>query len=85
MLAKKHYVLLVSVSARTQISPNSLNKIFVLGDVSMATVGSAIPPPVKNDWLSSALDNPKLSPPSPGGPRKATPMTAVKLLEINLS
>lgn len=43
----------------------------------MATVGTPVPPPVKNDWLSSALDNPKLSPPSPGGPRKAVPMTAV--------
>lgn len=43
----------------------------------MATVGTPVPPPVKNDWLSSALDNPKLSPPSPGGPRKATPVAAV--------
>lgn len=48
-----------------------------IGDISMATVGTPVPPPVKNDWLSSALDNPKLSPPSPGGPRKATPMTTV--------
>lgn len=45
----------------------------------MATVGTPVPPPVKNDWLSSALDNPKLSPPSPGGPRKATPMTQVSI------
>lgn len=43
----------------------------------MATTGTPVPPPVKNDWLSSALDNPKLSPPSPGGPRKATPITTV--------
>ncbi|XP_055304308.1 dynamin isoform X8 [Sitodiplosis mosellana] len=48
----------------------------IIGDVSIATVGTPVPPPVKNDWLSSALDNPKLSPPSPGGPRKAVPMTA---------
>lgn len=45
----------------------------------MATVGTPVPPPVKNDWLSSALDNPKLSPPSPGGPRKATPMASVRI------
>lgn len=44
-----------------------------LGDVSMATVGTSIPPPVKNDWNLSALDNPRLSPPSPGGPRKMPP------------
>lgn len=47
----------------------------------MATVGTPVPPPVpppvKNHWLASALDNPKLSPPSPGGPRKATPITTV--------
>lgn len=34
---------------------------------------------MKNDWLSGALDNPKLSPPSPGGPRKATPISAVSI------
>lgn len=45
----------------------------------MATVGTPVPPPVKNEWLSSALD-PKLSPPSPGGPRKAAPMTTVSSL-----
>lgn len=50
------------------------------GDVSFATVGTPVPPPVKNDWLSSALDNPKLSPPSPGGPRKGVPMTTVSSL-----
>uniref|UniRef100_A0A1A9USZ7 dynamin GTPase n=1 Tax=Glossina austeni TaxID=7395 RepID=A0A1A9USZ7_GLOAU len=32
-----------------------------------------LPPPVKNDWLPSGLDNPRLSPPSPGGPRKPAP------------
>ncbi|XP_031636201.1 dynamin isoform X2 [Contarinia nasturtii] len=51
--------------------------LHIIGDVSMATVGTPVPPPVKNDWLSSALDNPKLSPPSPGGPRKMAPPTAV--------
>lgn len=50
---------------------------FNLGDVSMATVTTPVPPPVKNDWLSSALDNPRLSPPSPGGPRKAAPVSQV--------
>ncbi|GAB0090122.1 Dynamin [Sergentomyia squamirostris] len=45
----------------------------IIGDVSMATVSTPVPPPVKNDWLSSGLDNPRLSPPSPGGPRKAVP------------
>lgn len=53
--------------------------VFHAGDVSIATVGTPVPPPVKNDWLSGALDNPKLSPPSPGGPRKATPMTTVSI------
>ncbi|XP_055691933.1 dynamin isoform X3 [Lutzomyia longipalpis] len=45
----------------------------IIGDVSMATVSTPVPPPVKNDWLSSGLDNPRLSPPSPGGPRKVVP------------
>nr|XP_022919394.1 dynamin isoform X4 [Onthophagus taurus] len=45
----------------------------IIGDVSMATVSTPVPPPVKNDWLQSGLDNPRLSPPSPGGPRKAAP------------
>ncbi|XP_061497782.1 dynamin isoform X5 [Anopheles gambiae] len=45
----------------------------IIGDVSMATFSTPVPPPVKNDWLSSGLDNPRLSPPSPGGPRKAAP------------
>lgn len=51
----------------------------------MATVGTPVPPPVKNDWLSSALDNPKLSPPSPGGPRKAAPVTAVSIKSIDMN
>ncbi|XP_013144257.1 PREDICTED: dynamin [Papilio polytes] len=47
----------------------------IIGDVSMATVSTPVPPPVKNDWLESRLDsNPRLSPPSPGGPRRATPV-----------
>ncbi|XP_017963074.1 dynamin isoform X7 [Drosophila mojavensis] len=45
----------------------------IIGDVSMATVSSPLPPPVKNDWLPSGLENPGLSPPSPGGPRKPAP------------
>ncbi|XP_058450062.1 dynamin isoform X2 [Malaya genurostris] len=44
----------------------------IIGDVSMATFSTPVPPPIKNDWLSSGLDNPRLSPPSPGGPRKNT-------------
>ena len=47
------------------------------GDVSMATVSAPLPPPVKNDWLPSGLDNPRLSPPSPGGPRKPAPAAQV--------
>lgn len=43
--------------------------LHIIGDVSMATVSTPVPPPVKNDWLASSLDNPRLSPPSPGGPR----------------
>ncbi|XP_058840467.1 dynamin-like [Topomyia yanbarensis] len=45
----------------------------IIGDVSLATFSTPVPPPVKNDWLSSGLDNPRLSPPSPGGPRKNIP------------
>ncbi|XP_076183523.1 dynamin-1 shibire isoform X3 [Ptiloglossa arizonensis] len=41
----------------------------IIGDVSMATVSTPVPPPVKNDWLASG-ENPRLSPPSPGGPRR---------------
>lgn len=41
----------------------------IIGDVSMATVSTPVPPPVKNneDWLS--LGN-RVSPPSPGGPNR---------------
>lgn len=52
----------------------------IKGDVSMATVTTPVPPPVKNDWLSSGGENPRLSPPSPGGPRKAAPVQQVFLL-----
>lgn len=47
--------------------------LHIIGDVSMATVSTPVPPPVKNDWLASGMDNPRLSPPSPGGPRKPAP------------
>lgn len=30
----------------------------IIGDVSMATVTTPVPPPVKNDWLASA-ENPR--------------------------
>lgn len=49
----------------------------IIGDVSMATVTTPVPPPVKNDWLASGLDNPRLSPPSPGGPRRGMPIQPV--------
>ncbi|XP_065089143.1 dynamin isoform X3 [Ochlerotatus camptorhynchus] len=49
----------------------------IIGDVSMATFSTPVPPPVKNDWLSSGLDNPRLSPPSPGGPRKNVPVQQI--------
>nr|CAD7261495.1 unnamed protein product [Timema shepardi] len=32
--------------------------LHIIGDVSMATVTTPVPPPVKNDWLPSGLDNP---------------------------
>lgn len=31
----------------------------IIGDVSMATVTTPVPPPVKNDWLPSSLENPR--------------------------
>ncbi|XP_055610154.1 dynamin isoform X6 [Uranotaenia lowii] len=52
----------------------------IIGDVSMATFSTPVPPPVKNDWLSSGMDNPRLSPPSPGGPRKNAPQQQVGFL-----
>lgn len=48
----------------------------IIGDVSVATVSTPVPPPVKNDWLSSGFDSQGISPPSPGGPRKMTPLGA---------
>ncbi|XP_059047516.1 dynamin isoform X1 [Achroia grisella] len=46
--------------------------LHIIGDVSMATVSTPVPPPVKNDWLESRLES-NLSPPSPGGMRRAAP------------
>lgn len=47
--------------------------VIFLGDVSMATFSTPVPPPVKNDWLPVS-ENTGMSPPSPGGQRKpATP------------
>ncbi|XP_071442354.1 dynamin isoform X2 [Hetaerina americana] len=48
----------------------------IIGDVSMATVSTPVPPPVRDDWLRSGLDNPRLSPPSPGGPRRMAPASS---------
>lgn len=31
----------------------------IIGDVSMATVSTPLPPPVKNDFLASSMDNPR--------------------------
>lgn len=46
----------------------------IIGDVSMATVTTPVPPPVKNDWLANAGgESARLSPPSPGGPRRGAP------------
>jgi dynamin 1/3 len=47
------------------------------GDVTMATYTTPLPAPVKNDWLPTG-DNPRLSPPSPGGPRKNAPVSQVR-------
>ncbi|XP_068990913.1 dynamin isoform X7 [Neodiprion pinetum] len=48
----------------------------IIGDVSMATVSTPVPPPVKSDWLASG-ENPRLSPPSPGGPRRGVAQSMV--------
>ncbi|XP_046415563.1 dynamin isoform X9 [Neodiprion lecontei] len=50
----------------------------IIGDVSMATVSTPVPPPVKSDWLASG-ENPSLglSPPSPGGPRRGVAQSMV--------
>ncbi len=42
----------------------------------MATFSTPVPPPVKNDWLQ-ATENVRLSPTSPGGPRKAAPQSSI--------
>lgn len=31
--------------------------LHIIGDVSMATVTTPVPPPVKNDWLAGGMDN----------------------------
>ena len=41
----------------------------IIGEVSMATVTTPVPPPVKNDWLGTG-ETTSMSPPSPGGPRR---------------
>lgn len=43
----------------------------------MATYTTPLPAPVKNDWLPTG-ENPRLSPPSPGGPRKNAPVQQVR-------
>ncbi|XP_071513989.1 dynamin isoform X4 [Panulirus ornatus] len=52
----------------------------IIGDVSMATVSTPIPPPVKDDWLSAGQESPRIGhsgPPSPGGNvRRAPPPAA---------
>ncbi|XP_045595665.1 dynamin isoform X3 [Procambarus clarkii] len=49
----------------------------IIGDVSMATVSTPMPPPVKDDWLSTGQESPRIGhsgPPSPGGNmRRAAP------------
>lgn len=42
----------------------------------MATFTTPLPAPVKNDWLPTG-ENPRLSPPSPGGQRKVSPVQQV--------
>lgn len=50
----------------------------------MATFSTPLPAPVnsKNDWLPTG-DNPRLSPPSPGGPRKNAPAQQVSFNKWN--
>lgn len=47
----------------------------------MATFTTPLPAPIKNDWLPTG-DNPRLSPPSPGGPRKNAPVQQVCKINI---
>ena len=49
----------------------------------MATFSTPIPAPVKNDWLPTG-ENPRLSPPSPGGNRKNAPVQQVNFLSFVL-
>jgi len=42
----------------------------IIGDVSMATVSTPVPPPVKEDWHLGSMNQQRASPPSPGGPRR---------------
>ncbi|KAK3884761.1 hypothetical protein Pcinc_011000 [Petrolisthes cinctipes] len=51
----------------------------IIGDVSMATVSTPIPPPVKDDWLSTGQESPRIGqtgPPSPGGNMRRAPAPA---------
>lgn len=74
MHARKHSELLVS--KETLVKKRFKLKQKKLGDVTMATFSTPLPAPVKNDWLPTG-ENPRLSPPSPGGPRKNTPAQQV--------
>ncbi|XP_042238358.1 dynamin-like isoform X11 [Homarus americanus] len=52
----------------------------IIGDVSMATVSTPMPPPVKDDWLSTGQESPRIGhsgPPSPGGNMRRAPPPAV--------
>lgn len=50
----------------------------------MATFTTPLPAPIKNDWLPTG-DNPRLSPPSPGGPRKNAPVQQVRYTKFYCS
>lgn len=42
----------------------------IIGDVSMATVSTPVPPPIRDEWLSTGQDSSRIGqsgPPSPGG------------------
>lgn len=49
----------------------------------MATFSTPLPAPVKNDWLPTG-ESARLSPPSPGGPRKNAPVQQVSFRKIVL-
>lgn len=53
----------------------------LLGDVSMATFSTPVPPPVKNDWLPVS-ENTGMSPPSPGGQRKPVTPSMVRTASL---